>query len=211
MYLDHIQLSVHEYRDKLYEIIAARKINIRRIQYEKLSSRTATRTSNNNDEEEKCEGIQRQPNDKEGKYEGIQRQPNGKMCHEKRELTDVWKENNAISSDNSGNKSIVSPPTTKLHSKRVASTSQQPRPNTSQPDCKHQQQQEQSNSQIKKQQQKPRPETGYHQTAPTTNGTIHQHRKSFQYDTRNNGHGLRYRQEFGSTTSVERKEGVVGR
>jgi hypothetical protein len=44
--LDHIQLSVHEYREKLYEIISTRKINVRRIQYNKLM--TADSVDSNN-------------------------------------------------------------------------------------------------------------------------------------------------------------------
>nr|CAD2189617.1 unnamed protein product [Meloidogyne enterolobii] len=36
---DHIQLSVHEYRDKLYEIISTKKVNIQRINYPNINDK----------------------------------------------------------------------------------------------------------------------------------------------------------------------------
>uniref|UniRef100_A0A914LL67 Mitogen-activated protein kinase n=1 Tax=Meloidogyne incognita TaxID=6306 RepID=A0A914LL67_MELIC len=39
---DHIQLSVHEYRDKLYEIISTKKVNIQRINYPNINDKNTT-------------------------------------------------------------------------------------------------------------------------------------------------------------------------
>nr|CAD2193816.1 unnamed protein product [Meloidogyne enterolobii] len=36
---DHIQLSIHEYRDKLYEIISTKKVNIQRINYPNINDK----------------------------------------------------------------------------------------------------------------------------------------------------------------------------
>uniref|UniRef100_A0A1I8B4M7 mitogen-activated protein kinase n=1 Tax=Meloidogyne hapla TaxID=6305 RepID=A0A1I8B4M7_MELHA len=44
---DHIQLSVHEYRDKLYEIISTKKVNIQRINYPNINDKSSNDVKSN--------------------------------------------------------------------------------------------------------------------------------------------------------------------
>ncbi|KAL3097765.1 hypothetical protein niasHS_000500 [Heterodera schachtii] len=191
---DHIQLSVHEYREKLYEIIATRKINIRRIQYDKLTSN-------------ECEGQQRK-----------QIMTNGSREENRNDVgttnTGQMRRNNW--GDNDRNMPKVT--TTAEHSSKTA---ERQRTTTTQTEANHRQ--NGKNGADKRRQnsaEKGRPETGY-ASVLTTNGSaiFHRHRKSLQDDgVKGNGSNnnaihqhMKHRNDFGSSTSVEKREGLVGR
>ncbi|KAI3415914.1 Mitogen-activated protein kinase 15 [Globodera pallida] len=184
---DHIQLSVHEYREKLYEIIATRKINVRRIQYDKLIS--------NESEEQRKHSI------------------NGNCANrcEESNRNDAIKTNAGQTHKNNGNISRnVAKKTTDAKVER-----QQYRSTTT--ETHKQTKGEGADKRRQNSTEKGRPETDY-ASASTANGSIvhHRHRKSLQDDGAKAGGGggiqnTKHRNDFGSTTSVERKEGLVGR
>uniref|UniRef100_A0A914I813 Mitogen-activated protein kinase n=1 Tax=Globodera rostochiensis TaxID=31243 RepID=A0A914I813_GLORO len=188
---DHIQLSVHEYREKLYEIIATRKINVRRIQYDKLTS--------NESEEQRKHSI------------------NGNCANrcEESNRNDAVATNAGQTHKNNGN---ISRNVTKKTTDAKLVERQQYRSTTT--ETHKQTKGEGADKRRQNSTEKGRPETDY-ASASTANGSIahHRHRKSLQDDRAKAGGGgggggiqnTKHRNDFGSTTSVERKEGLVGR
>jgi len=183
-FLDHIQLSVNEYREKLYDIIATRRVNIRRIQYSKLS--TVTSMENNVPPQQ-----QHQINN------GASKAKTADDTAAKIHWTDE-QQNHNHQQERRGSNSLQ--------------MQQKPRPTTSHPNQKQQQ--------IDA--KKSRPETGYtHAYNSSSNSGEPDNRKNRQLKNaknlivqngkKNGIDGRNYKQEFGSTNSIERKEGHVAR